>query len=333
MNAITGALIGVPYHPPALSRAEAAIARCFAARRRPIPLGDGELSLVPPPAHVSDAMAIGLTFGTWPARCILPRPCIDRILEALDPAASKAEPDVLSLLLELAIEPWLARLDAVLPVTLSPDPGELPAVTPLGLRWRDGANSDDVARLELGAAAAAAVAGVIAAMPLQRRRIEGLVIPLQVRALAGELTLAELREIENGDVILVDAPAEGDTLLVAGEQLVWRARLDQHRLRVITTCQSAGACGLQEWTMQDPEQPAAPDVSLDELPLRLTFELGRLEITLAELETVGPGHVFELGRDPQQAVDIMSSGRRIGRGEIVAIGSALGVRVLWIGRE
>jgi type III secretion protein Q len=48
---------------------------------------------------------------------------------------------------------------------------------------------------------------------------------------------------------------------------------------------------------------------------------------------VGPGHVFELGRDPQQAVDIMSSGRRIGRGEIVAIGSALGVRVLWIGRE
>ncbi|HLY91328.1 MAG TPA: hypothetical protein VKQ27_20250, partial [Acetobacteraceae bacterium] len=291
MNAIAGALIAVPYHPPALSQVEAVIARCFAARRRPIPLGDGELSLLPPPAQVSGAMAVGLTFGTGPARCILPRPCIDRILEALDPAASKAEPDVQALLLELAIEPWLAQLDAVLPVTLGADPGELPLAALLGLRWRDGASSDDVARLELGPAAAAALAGVITAMPLQRRRIDGLVVPLQVRALTAELTLAELREIENGDVILADAPAEGGTLLVAGERLVWRARLDQHRLRVVTTRQFVGACGLQEWTMQDPEQPAAPDVSLDELPLRLTFELGRLEVPLAELETVGPGYV------------------------------------------
>jgi type III secretion protein Q len=333
MNAVTRALIAAPYHPPTLSQAEAVLASCFAARRWPIPLGDGELSLVPPPAHVPDAMCMGVTFGAELARCFLPRQCVDRMLATLDPAASKAAADVLPLLLELVIEPFLSGLDAVLPVTLGPDPGELPSIMPLGLRWRDGATDDDVARLELGPHAAAALAGLVTAVPLQRRRIDQLVVPLQVRALAAELTIAELRSIEHGDVILADSPAEGDTLLVAGERLVWRARLDQHRARVVTTCQFAGACGLQEWTMQDPEQASTADVSLDELPLRLTFELGRLEVPLAELETVGPGHVFDLGRDPQQAVDIMSAGRRIGRGEIVAIGPALGVRVLWIGRE
>src|SRR5262249_52384648 len=71
--------------------------------------------------------------------------------------------------------------------------------------------------------------------------------------------------------------------------------------------------------------------ALNELPVRLVFELGRLELTLAELEVLGPGHVFALGRDQHQPVDILANGKRIGLGEIVAVGDALGVRVTRLG--
>ena len=72
-------------------------------------------------------------------------------------------------------------------------------------------------------------------------------------------------------------------------------------------------------------------VPLDQLPVRLMFELGRLELTLAELETLGPGHVFALGRDEHQPVDILANGKRIGLGEIIAVGDAIGVRVTRLG--
>ena len=85
--------------------------------------------------------------------------------------------------------------------------------------------------------------------------------------------------------------------------------------------------------MNDDSDEAPSDATLDELPVRLVFELGRLSLPLAELEAIGPGYVFELGRDMRQSVDIVSAGRRIGQGEIVAIGDALGVRATWIGRH
>jgi type III secretion protein Q len=72
---------------------------------------------------------------------------------------------------------------------------------------------------------------------------------------------------------------------------------------------------------------------LDDLPVRLAFELGRLELPLAEITTLGVGHVFELGRDTTQPVDILANGRRIGCGRIVDIAGSLGVQIVRIGRE
>ena len=63
--------------------------------------------------------------------------------------------------------------------------------------------------------------------------------------------------------------------------------------------------------------------------MRLTFELGRIEVALDELRAMGPGHVLALPRDPGAGqLDILANGRRVGQGEIVAVGDALGIRVL-----
>jgi type III secretion protein Q len=73
--------------------------------------------------------------------------------------------------------------------------------------------------------------------------------------------------------------------------------------------------------------PIGTNAALDHIEVTLTFELGRRTIDLRALRTMAPGHVFDLGRDPEGPVDIIANGKTIGAGEIVRIGETIGVRV------
>ncbi|MDH3660602.1 MAG: type III secretion system cytoplasmic ring protein SctQ [Alphaproteobacteria bacterium] len=70
------------------------------------------------------------------------------------------------------------------------------------------------------------------------------------------------------------------------------------------------------------------DAAFDDLPIKLVFELGRLDLPLGELQEIGPGHVFALDRPLGEAVEIHAGGRRIGQGEIMRIEDQIGVRVV-----
>lgn len=65
------------------------------------------------------------------------------------------------------------------------------------------------------------------------------------------------------------------------------------------------------------------------LPVLVEFELGRLEMTLGELAGLQPGYVFPLPAFVEGAnVTIRANGRACGRGELVAVGDTLGVRLV-----
>lgn len=70
------------------------------------------------------------------------------------------------------------------------------------------------------------------------------------------------------------------------------------------------------------------DAAFDDLPIKLVFELGRLDLPLGKLQDIGQGHVFELERPIGEAVEIHAGGRRIGQGEVVRIDDQIGVRVV-----
>ncbi|MGI9499248.1 MAG: type III secretion system cytoplasmic ring protein SctQ, partial [Geminicoccaceae bacterium] len=79
------------------------------------------------------------------------------------------------------------------------------------------------------------------------------------------------------------------------------------------------------------EWPAAaerPDTAFDDLPIKLVFELGRLEMPLGKLQEIGPGHVFQLDRPLGEAVEINAGNRRIGQGEVIRIEDQIGVRIV-----
>ena len=65
------------------------------------------------------------------------------------------------------------------------------------------------------------------------------------------------------------------------------------------------------------------------LPVRVEFEIGQVELSLGELADLQPGYVFALPAHLEGAnVVIRANGRASGRGEVVAVGDTLGVRLL-----
>lgn len=64
------------------------------------------------------------------------------------------------------------------------------------------------------------------------------------------------------------------------------------------------------------------------IPVTLEFELGAIDASLRDIAQIEPGYVFDLPLQlDHAAVTIRSGSRRVGRGELVAVGDTLGVRL------
>lgn len=77
-------------------------------------------------------------------------------------------------------------------------------------------------------------------------------------------------------------------------------------------------------------QPVAYSTDLQavlDVPVELTVEIGRTMMTIAETLTIGPGSIISLGRATGEPVDLLVNGKRIARGEVVAIDEEFGLRV------
>ncbi len=64
-----------------------------------------------------------------------------------------------------------------------------------------------------------------------------------------------------------------------------------------------------------------------DVPVTLTVELGRVNLTINQLAELKPGDVVELGRHSRAPVELTSNGRLVARGELVQIDTDLGIRV------
>jgi type III secretion protein Q len=333
MNMMAGPVAG--YRPVCLSAEYAALARSLSRRRFTRNLGGFDLQVVAPPDAIADPVALDMLPNAQVARITISRPLLHHLLETLDLSAPGAVLDTACLLLELYLEPLLARLETHFPsleVRLSPADGATQcAAFAIGLAVRHGTMAETL-RLDLDVAAGRSVAEALAHLPDWWGAMPDLPIRLHLRALTADVSLVELRAARPGDVVLADALPDGEILVVAGECFAWRARRSGPRLQIVTPRLRPRAIGLERWVMSDAIEPDDA-ADLDELPVRLSFELGRLELLLAEVAVLGPGHVFELGREEAQPVDILANGRRIGWGRIVTVAGSIGVQIVRIGRE
>ncbi len=83
--------------------------------------------------------------------------------------------------------------------------------------------------------------------------------------------------------------------------------------------------------VQDAVKPAEindTDDLLQTIKTPLVVELGRASFSLLEIAQMKPGTIIELSRMPSEPVDLVVSGKSIGKGELLDIEGELGVRVL-----
>lgn len=75
--------------------------------------------------------------------------------------------------------------------------------------------------------------------------------------------------------------------------------------------------------------PAPPPMMKPEdIPLTISVEVGRLQMSIKQLMELAPGNLLELNVDPESGVDLVVNGKCIGKGELLKIGDLLGVRIL-----
>ncbi|MGX1789188.1 type III secretion system cytoplasmic ring protein SctQ [Bosea sp. NPDC055332] len=155
-------------------------------------------------------------------------------------------------------------------------------------------------------------------------------VPLSLRQADVQITLGELKRARPGDVLLFDRhlPA-GEACLLVGRHLAAPVRIDSDTARL----QAAPApvrSSRWEWLMDDLDEDSSAEegaAALDDLPVRVIFEFGRSEMTLKELAGLGAGSIVALPTSSNEPLSLIANGRRIGQGEPVRIGEALGVRI------
>lgn len=339
----------IPWHPVETLRPEqASLLNRLLRRRAPMKAAGLSVTLCSAPPAMDRADSFHLRLGGDPATLDAPRTLPEALLAALDPAAPAAEPEIRRLLLELSVEDVLVALDRILPVEIlssgeEPGPsnpaqrgvarGEVPRnevprdEVALGLRCQH-ARGTFTARLRLRPATATRLVGLLDRLPAAPQTLETLRIPVHLRLGCCTLALDEARRLRLGDVLIPEHGRPDALLAVAGERLVWHAGWNNGAATVTTPRQTAAAAAAEEWMMGEQVPATTPDAALDELPVRLLFEVGRSDLTVAELAAVAPGHVFTVPGGPPGRVDILANGRRIGQGELVQLGDGTGVRLL-----
>jgi flagellar motor switch protein FliN/FliY len=73
---------------------------------------------------------------------------------------------------------------------------------------------------------------------------------------------------------------------------------------------------------------ASGDLSLVlDVPVEVAVEIGRTTMTIRETLAISPGSIVALDRMAGEPVDLLVNGKRIARGEVVAIDEEFGLRV------
>lgn len=68
-----------------------------------------------------------------------------------------------------------------------------------------------------------------------------------------------------------------------------------------------------------------------DFPLNVVIEIGRVQLSVQKLMELQPGNMLEVDLHPENGVDLVVNGKRIGKGELLRVGETLGVRILDIG--
>lgn len=236
-----------------------------------------------------------------------------------------------ALLLELAllslIEPLEQLTGQSLQIVDPCDVADSPCVLSLTLQVQIARHSPWAVPLQMSVDAARLIAELLdqhaapATQPLA-----AMYLPLTVESGEAWLSVAELRSLRPGDVLMLEDWPDTQVRLVLGARLQARAERDGDTLKLLEKPTAVNF--LKEPPMSETAVGSHLDTTLDDLPLKLVCQVGSVDLSLAQLRELGEGSLVRLAPQLHAGVDLMVNGRRVGQGQLVKIGDGLGVRLL-----
>jgi flagellar motor switch protein FliN/FliY len=143
--------------------------------------------------------------------------------------------------------------------------------------------------------------------------VERVADPAPAAAALAQITIADVAPLPLrlwGDVALIDGP------------------LDNSAPAETSLAKSASAGAQAARYMPPPSTAMTPKLELIlDIDLPLTVRFGRTEMPLRLIAALGPGSVIDLGRSPDDPVDVLVSNQLVARGEVVIVGGNYGVRI------
>jgi type III secretion protein Q len=166
---------------------------------------------------------------------------------------------------------------------------------------------------------------------LPRRRLAGLTATVAIRRGYAVLSARELKQLAVGDGILIDLEADEKVMAVTGEHFLATCALSSEGVTLcgplLTRPNGPKRHFMSNETIDQDLQGPPTIASIGDIPVKLVFDIARIELPLSQLEDIAEGHVFSLDRPQPDAVEIIAQGRIIGRGEIVTLDGLSAVRV------
>lgn len=161
-------------------------------------------------------------------------------------------------------------------------------------------------------------------------------LAVSIRLPGPKLRGADWRAMRPGDVIVLGSRSRMPEPRAFAADRYWPLSAGEGRWRIEGAAEFISV-SQESPTVNDTEanpdvagaEAAAPPHPAQNLPVNVEFELGSVQLNVGELAALQPGYVFALPTHLEGAnVVIRANGRAAGRGEMVAVGDTVGVRLL-----
>lgn len=153
---------------------------------------------------------------------------------------------------------------------------------------------------------------------------------IALRRGAAVLPYCEVKSLQIGDgIILGNSGQAPGYWAVTGNRHIAECSTENNEIKLVEPLLNIPT-GTTRHLMADNSENSLPPASRGsaaDIPIKLLFNAGNIEIPIGKLEEINEGHVFELGRLPTDAVEIVANGHVLGRGEIVVVDGLTAVRV------
>jgi type III secretion protein Q len=174
--------------------------------------------------------------------------------------------------------------------------------------------------------------------PQSLGRWQSLGLPLRLQWRIAPLPLADWQALSPGDVLVVGRRSQPPLAEAQLRGLCWPLSATPAGWTIAGPPRHTPYPAQESSRMNDIPQDTGTDggsgadgeALARQLPVEVSFELGRSELRVGELSALQPGYLFPLAAPLEGAnVTIRANGQAVGQGEVVAVGDTLGVRLLW----